>query len=449
MKPFEVDVQPTTDESDLAMIAIRAGETALTRLLRDGEAASDYLIAPPVQLAFWLIDNWWRLRWECIPPEGANPAWRLAHDLTGAGGGYAWPRILIWGEDDRVRLFSRADPVGVVGPVRYLTSALVSVEADAFEEEIDRFLQTAEHALGAGSSERLALGQALAALSNERDDPETADWRRLEARLGFDPDTVPDEIMRELAALGERYGAANIEEAAMAAPGEGAVTVLNEQIESALQSSVVCALDIPFRSDEMATDGAARVRPAPMTAWERAEADADQVRNSYGIGPGPLRNKGLGEVLGVAQSAFGSTGGATVPSSQYGLRVRDGQRHRVTLTSRRSHARRFDLARALGDAIWSDAAALGPIAASRTNRQQYQRAFAQALLCPFEALRSYIRADTPADSDIEAAAKYFHVSERVVRTILVNKGVLPRRLITGSGQDIPMTIELDEFANAA
>ena len=186
-------------------MAVSSDEIVFTRLLRpEVNFPDDYVLAPPAQLGFWLIDNWWRLNWECLPPGGPRADWRLAHELASIGGGYVWPRLAIWGEGERVGLACQ-----------------------------------------------------------------------------------------------------------------------------------------------------------------------------------------------------------------------------VALRSRWSGDRRFELSRALGDVIWTSDA-LGPLARSKTERQKFQRAFAQSLLCPFEDLISYINTDHPTDEDFSAAAKHFHVSEKVIQTTLVNKRIIHR-----------------------
>ena len=81
----------------------------------------------------------------------------------------------------------------------------------------------------------------------------------------------------------------------------------------------------------------------------------------------------------------------------------------------------------LGDVIWSDNNALGPVSAAKSVRQKFQRAFAQSFLCPFADLEEYIENDQPTDEDIHAAAHHFHVSELMVQSLLVNKDVMARR----------------------
>jgi len=96
------------------------------------------------------------------------------------------------------------------------------------------------------------------------------------------------------------------------------------------------------------------------------------------------------------------------------------------LASTWSADRRFEFARALGDAIWSQGEHLGPLTRAKSDRQKFQRAFAQSFLCPYDDLLSYIGEDR-SDGALSAAARHFLVSERVVRTLLVNKNALARR----------------------
>ena len=63
---------------------------------------------------------------------------------------------------------------------------------------------------------------------------------------------------------------------------------------------------------------------------------------------------------------------------------------------------------------------------ARTRRQKFQRSFARSLLCPYDDLAAYMNTDFPTDDDVAAAARHFSVSERVVQTLLVNRGTIDR-----------------------
>ena len=424
MADFKIDVETTarasTDEP--RGLAVRAGEVVFTRLLRPGsEQPDDYLLAPPASLAFWLVDNWWRLRWECEPPTGPTPKWRLAHDLASIGGGYVWPRLTIWSEGERIGLVCHSDPPGVVGPVRFITdTSPLFIPSSSFEGGVDAFLAIVADSASGFGSDRAALKAQIDALKAERDDSEFAAWRRLEAQLGFDPDEAPQLLMNELSQLSARYGTSGVEEAAQACPGSDAAKVLKTAIAAVNNCGWSCDFSQAVRAAGFIDHS--MVHPP----WRAAVDAGHRVRNVLGIGTGAVNNDVLVQLLHVDPRALDEPNAP--PQFAYGLRVKPGQGapDLVSLRSRWPANRRFHLTRALGDAIWSGDDTLGPLTQSKTARQKFQRAFAQNLLCPYDDLMSYIDTTNPTDEDIEAAAKHFDVSERVVQNTLVNNGVLLR-----------------------
>jgi hypothetical protein len=180
-----------------------------------------------------------------------------------------------------------------------------------------------------------------------------------------------------------------------------------------------------------------------------AEVATSRVRNALGAGEGPLLNRRLADLVEVDPHVFRSrpTAGGVTP---YGIRLRTrGTGQRVLLQARWSHDRRFELMRALGDAIWSESSPLGPLSRAGTARQKFQRAFAATMLCPLTALSDYLGNVDPSDEDITAAARYFHVSERVVRSILVNKHMMDRTRIEIPVGAAPAGTPIEEIADAA
>ena len=422
MGNLEIDIRCAGDASwDMPQaISLRSGEVCFTELVRDGgNTTDDYLQAPPVQLAFWLTDNWWRLRWEPVVSDRVDPHWRLAHELAAIGGGYIWPGLRIWSEDTRVGLASRSDPLSMNFALRYTKNAFVFVSADQFETAVDQFL---ERALDATSNDKLALTAQFAALKDERNDQDIATWRRLEAKLGYDVDNAPHDLIENLLEYVNAYGHSGVEEAIVAIQGEAAADTLKEGINVARRSRIVCDLH-----DAVATAGNVE-KASSNPIWEKADEAAMAVRHSLGAKGGPLRNTRLAELLNVSKDDFrGRKSEGT--KLHYGLRLRegDGDRNVVALCARWPQGRRFELCRTLGDAIWSGSDALGPTTRAKTGRQKFQRAFAQSLLCPYDDLATYINTEQPSEDDISAAADYFHVSERVIQTVLVNKGIIGRQ----------------------
>ena len=93
-------------------------------------------------------------------------------------------------------------------------------------------------------------------------------------------------------------------------------------------------------------------------------------------------------------------------------------------------SRRFALARLVGDHVYSDAQEiLLPATHAKTVRQKFQRAFAQHFLCPIDDLLGFLNTDDPDDEMIEDAADEFDVSPLMIKTTLVNHGVLHRQAL--------------------
>ena len=421
MSHFEIDVQANAKAcwDHPQNLSIRSGQTCFTELIRQGSDDIDqYLQAPPIQFAFWILDNWWRLRWEPVLADTIDPEWRLAHELSAIGGGYIWPRLTIWGEDTRVGLACRSDSLAMNFALRFKTDALLFVSAKTFERSIDDFL---DRAIEAVSDDKAALNAQFTALKQERNDHDIATWRRIEAKLGYDVDKAPDELLENLFGYMDTYGEQGVEEAIVASQGSMAAAALEEEIQVAKGSRVICKLD-----DAVAAAGKLRWEEN-RPIWEIAEQTAARVRQRMGGLEGPLRNTRLAELLNTSKEHF-RTRESESTKLYYGLRLRnrDGEDNAVAVRARWSQGRRFELCRTLGDAIWSGNDALGPMTRTKTGRQKFQRAFAQSLLCPYDDLVAYINTQDPSEEDISAAARHFHVSERVIQSVLVNKGEIAR-----------------------
>lgn len=450
MNEFQIHVRRDNhDQPDEPQgIMIRTDSVVLTDLLRGADdQPDDHLKAPPANLAFWLVDHWWRLRWECMPPhECITPEWQQAHELSSVGGGYAWPRVTIWGDGQRVGLISKADPPDTVGPVRFQSNALVFIDGGTYEAAVDKFLaETADADQGFGS-DREALRSIINALSAERADPDVAQWRRFEAIAGFDVDEAPDSLTDSLEGLISRYSAPDIEEAVYAAPGEHASQVLNNIVQGVRESSFakvnftqavrICSRELDSRDEE---------------PWILAETASSMLRSQISAGSRPLRNRNLSELVEAETSVLHSRSSGTYKNAPYGVRLRtdDSARDHVFLRNHKGFDRRFEIARCLGDAVWTNNSPLGPISRSGTARQKFQRAFAASLLCPYDALIDFLATDSPTDGRLFDAARYFHVSERVVRSVLVNKKIIQRYRLHLPVTDLRNEKSIEELAEAA
>jgi hypothetical protein len=415
-------------------VSILTADLFLTRCIRRGEnQARDAAPLPADDLAMWLAHNWWRLRHEARGSEKTNPTWASAHRLTSVGSGYHWPNVTIWGEGERVRLLSTADPVNGFGPLRYFTDALLYVDARAFETSVDAFVDQCITSRRGTNALRTVWRQ----VAEERSDPEMTQWRKFEALAGFDPDEAPEGLMSGLAELIREHGQDDTEEVVAAAPGESAIATFEAVLDRIETSRTT--LHLTNIAGHGALDLGDRTYDPP---WRKAEATAKSVRKVIDLDEGaPLASVQLAEICGAARSVVWNSerqGNADVP---YGLRWRKNGQDRVVFHSRHPTSRRFELARLLGDAIWSHDATVGPASRAFTPRQQFQRAFAANLLCPYPALRDYLGPSWTRE-DIADAARHFRVSELLVKTMLVNKRQMERNALD-LGRGTPETADLN------
>lgn len=399
---------------------LRVDDEILTRVSDFGRKEDrEFVRGSAVSLSFWLADNFWRLRHESLP-DGQPPStnWRLRHEMTSAAGGTMWPPIMIHSTGERI-LFAPAFARALdLGALRFELSGIATVSAQVFEDGLDRFfdgvIETCARAV-----DGTVLKELVGELRKERADPELAAWRRVEAKLGYDPDTVPNEVMTDLAELEGVVGEAALDEAAAATPGQEAGLHLAKALEATRASEVVVDFGIARR---MAVDHG-RVSPS-IPPWQYGREAAERVRDAAGFGDRPIRAKAFSDLLEV--TVDGLRGRGTARRLPYSARLRErGDRQRIALKSSNQSDRRFELSCALADEIWADTD-FGIVSKAKTDRQKFQRAFAQNLLVPFSGLEKRIDPISPTESQIEQAAIHYHVHENVIRRLLILEEVLPR-----------------------
>mgnify|MGYP000222865382 CR=1 FL=1 len=413
-----------------ANVGIRVGDLYFTELEdMAAKTVRRWMRVSANTLALWLAGNWWRLRWEPERRESVSD-WRMSHCIAAAGGGYVWPSLFFCSDGYTVRLDSKVSECCNF-PVHYLRGATKTMSARDFEAGVDSFIGAVIARLIANNIHDAELIALWRDVQQERHDPALAAYRKMEALLGFDADECPDEIIQKLDALAGQYGRSSIEE--MAAAGDSD-TILYEIDELVTQGqSIAQPITIPSCTD-------IRIRMKEKNArqhaqpWQRAEAVAEIVRNAWDIGPrDPISTETFSNVVEL-DPAFLATSGEEKDALPMSVGFRSQERqdsmlvalHRKPITSRR-----FALARIIGDYFYTvPEDRFLPATNAATVRQKFQRAFAQELLCPYEALISIV-GEHPSDDDaIEDAAVMFEVSPLLVKTTLVNKGVLERECLS-------------------
>ncbi len=407
---------------DLANIRMQVRGATLTRVAEVEKGINrDFLRTSGVSLALWFADNWWRLRWEA-PSDGApSSAWRCRHELNSANGGSLWPPTMIHGTGRRVVFAPSFGQAPRTGPIRFLeTDQVVSIDGERYERVLDSFFNNVLDACPQASDGKV-LKHILEELSEERGNETTSRWRRLEARLGFDTDEAPTELVETLRQVEDKFGEGAIEEAANASASPAAYHELQAVLSAAANSKL--EMDFGFaRGGSQASKRSSAIQP-----WELAEDTASELRIRLGLGEGPLLTSTLCDFLHVRLQDF-SNAPAGARSLRYGARVGGSTTDQIALQSQYTRDRRFEVARMIGDVIWSEHETLGVISRAKTDRQRFQRAFAQSFLVPVKALLNEIDYDEP-ERTIPRVARTYEVHPNVLKTMLVNKNVLPRETI--------------------
>lgn len=416
---FDIDLHwPGSGARDVADITMSVGGRVFTRLFDEQEGrAREFFRAAPLTLGFWFADNFWRLRWEPLDdPYFPATEWRLRHELNAASGDTILPPFMIYGMGPRVMVAPIAGVEADGSSLRYLQERPLTMLASDFEQGVDTLF--AQLLRERDLPDSAAFADLVGQLGRERADEELAGWRRLEACLGYDPDQAPDEVVEALLLFEDRVGEAALDEAALASPGLSAPAALAAVLDAVEASDVIVDFaDVRDRIDPASLPG--------QTPWQAAEDAAIALRRALNLGD-TISWTDLGDILSVRWQLL-KEATATARNLPFAAKTGDqGTSARVALAMRPLNDRRFELARMIGDEVWTGGRGFGVVSRSRTDRQKFQRAFAQALLCPMEALRQIVDVTRPTREQIVRAATRFGVRDSVIITILRNRGYLPR-----------------------
>lgn len=424
------DLRADVDEITFSQISIRADGHVLTEV-EDllARTVRDYVRVSAYRLAHWLASNWWRIRWE---PENDSVDWQMAHRLGGAGGGYVWPEVRFCSDGEFVAVQSRATRNSPSEQVRYLNNVECLIPGSRLEQGVDDFVEAVIERLATQAAKEDDLSVLWSEIRQERSDAAMSAFRRMEALMGFDPDAAPADLMETVEKAGAELGDDAIEEIAAAfrenAPKEMEAFKEVEQTEP-------IALLFPNPND-LSDDASEAVSDSPLLPWQRAEKLARRTRQRWGLGTDPLSDEKLSELFSFSPKELESRS----PSDREylhmtaGLRSDGADRVNVYLNRHNGTGRRFALARVVADHLHAkENDRLLPATEAKTARQKFQRAFAQEFLCPFEPLQEFLGPGKASTERMEDAASHFGVSPLLVRTTLVNRGVLERDALAGTG----------------
>ncbi len=230
-----LDLGSPEEKAAFGLLKITANTHPLTRLF--DSIQNEYYDGPFVSgyhLAEWLTWNWWRLRWEPpLPPTAPDSdraySWALAHCLSTIGAGYVWPDVTISPDGYRSLLTSEPSPELDEFTFRYLGAGRETVPVAAQEEAIDSFTVQVLDWLTEARISDTNLHRLWRSLQTERANPELSRFRRLEARLGYDPDEIDEDEIKRCLADAALLGEEALEELADAHRGPGVADMMSAE----------------------------------------------------------------------------------------------------------------------------------------------------------------------------------------------------------------------------
>ena len=391
------------------------------RCLTEGVApdANELLSGPRVSgyhVAEWLAWNWWRLRWEAPPNEDLEGKWAFSHCLSSIGEGYVWPNVEISSDGVRAIVTSAPTIDPAAGLYRYVGAPTFEVvAATELEAAISRFVLSMLDLLNSSDVVDTNLHRIWRDLEGERQDADATRLRRLEARLGQDPDETAAAQIRPVIDAVRDLGIDAVEELAADAGANGTTAV--PSTEEMIATAKTAGSDVNPQ-DAAKLHAADDVMPAfgEVEAWRLGVAAARALRQQEALDGQPIDNECLSALAGTRTITLDGRG---VQPSPLSFVLAASGRTRVALRSKWETGRRFDLARLLGDRLLGQDEPLLPATRAYTYRQKAQRAFAAEFLCPYEAVREFLGRDR-SEERCDEAARRFNVSPWTISSLLDN-----------------------------
>jgi hypothetical protein len=365
----------------------------------------------------WICGSWWRLLYEPMPSIMGEPSvkWRMAHDMTSIGSGYAWPVIRFSADGELVYITSQQqnDQNKFTQPILYIGAPRQRISLKDTESSFSSFVENTIERLVGLEKYSSSLAELWKTIKGEKSQPETALYRKIEALIGFDPDEASKDLMQHFSKMLERMPEHTVLEIASACS-------INEEGKSDESVSEFCSMmkkGVEGRIEKFSVN---IHRDSFHTPWEYGSVLAGKLRSELDFNKPRLETSNLCDLFSITQKQLRDTPPA---GNYFSLSIKKNQVVNINFAKDSiayTAGRRFQLARLLG-AIVSENDSLDktyiPITACKTWKQKVQRAFATEFLCPIKDLMKFIKdrnRGRVTQNIVDSAAKYFIVSPRTV-----------------------------------
>ena len=398
-------------EHTMARLLIRLEEDDMATYLYDRykKRYAESIVVPLARLAEWLTVNWFHL-WHEVDTvsEEPRPGFASRHDLSYAGNGFVFPRVVF-------------DPIGdgaihvrakqwnpKHSPIEFRSEFEYTLDRSELEKEFSSLVDNVIERLRRKEIPCEFLESEWQAIKSL--DQEEYEFCQAAALLGLDPFNLDPQAATHIADIWNGSDPLIRDEMMLCADKNSLEEVhgwINDSIEFANQSA--------SGTDWPKVRAVVRDRRADksISSWQNGYEDARAVREELGM---PMAHFPLEESGGLAiwsqeqQSPSPRLEGCVANDSPSCIVVH-----------KHSTGRRFMLARALGDYIGREQSGPAILNKLRTPRQARSRAFAAELLAPSAWLRDKVGNVQYVDSDtVDELAMELEVSSPIVQHQIEN-----------------------------
>jgi len=372
-------------------------------------------------LANWWVNSWWRLHYEPFY-TGIKPThdWRMSHELGAANHGYVWPALLFSSDGEAMNIWAES-LIQENQSVSYLNAlhGPTACRLSDFSQALDMFIDTVIQRLIAMGHIATDLSELWSLLKEERADETLSKMRRLEARLGYDAETCPEELLQNMINFEKITGRQAMDELAPAVGREDEDKILEV---------------VHHFNDTKGIKGTPEITPSNRVfdsrhsaPWVEGVSAAKELRALIDNAEKRITENDIYQLLGITASDVNNFNVNRSHKISIAKPLKNGA---LDYVSRKRHpdAKRFEFARFLGSYYMGGNEEPGWFVSSElaTANQKRQRAFAAEFLCPVESLIGFLAEDF-TENAIEDASEYFGVSEQTITSILQNNGFLENR----------------------
>jgi hypothetical protein len=420
-------IRGTSDRETMADFKLSVGATILT-LNRPIEGDSE--LEEPEQsirvslypLSEFIAVNWWPLLYEPRKQSVDSAEHLSRHDLSRHRGGFAYPRVQLYGADSRIQVVSYAYPLPSAG-IEFIASLNTTVSRKDAEQSLLSLLDSVMERIS-DSEDLKTLQETVAAIRRSQSDLDEQNYCELAGMLGCDPYDADDSIENAILAARDLLGAALAREVFATTDIKTVVRHSHSLIElarSQVKRSKSAAAHVEFLKNLFNRETSKLPSLNPDRPWERGYAGARLLRQLLSIDeqdPLPAM-RGLSTKLFDGPSVEALAGFDWQGLGARGVGIEDERGFGIVLDPARNP--RFQLAATFADYLFEDNAEIFLSTAAATDRQKMNRAFAAEFLAPAEGIRRTINSRRPRSENLSKVQSQYEVPSHLVRYQIENQ----------------------------